>query len=128
MFYWLRNPMFGPPAPISYLTDWLSVEPLPLAAMTWGTLVLEFLLGISITLPRRWKQPLLVAGLLLHLGIAVLMGLRSFAFAMWAGLLLTFRPESTFVAVRFPSVLRARAGAAAATDVVGRATPFVQGR
>jgi antimicrobial peptide system SdpB family protein len=100
LYYWFRHPMFGPAEPISNLTDWLTLEPVTLAAITWGTLVLEFLLGVSVFLTSRFRTPLLIAGLLLHLGIAMLMGLWSFAFAMWAGLILAFRPERELDAIR----------------------------
>ena len=99
-YYWFRHPMFGPAYPVAAVTDWLTVAPLTLAAITWGTLILEFFLGVSLFLGRRFFLPLLVSGLLLHFGIAALMGLWSFAFAMWAGLIIAFRPEALILRIR----------------------------
>ncbi|MEA9984601.1 sporulation-delaying protein SdpB family protein [Subtercola sp. RTI3] len=92
IYYWLRDPMFGPAGGLSDITNALMVLPIPAAIFTWGPLGLEFFLGISIFLPRRVKLALLPFGLLFHLGIAVTMGLWSFAFAMWAALLLALWP------------------------------------
>ena len=64
-----------------------------MAALTWGTVALEFALALAIVLaPRRWPA-LLLGGLALHGGIAVLMGLWSFSLAMSAALILYLRPR-----------------------------------
>ncbi|MBT2544839.1 hypothetical protein J7E99_30065 [Streptomyces sp. ISL-44] len=67
-------------------------NPLGVAALTWGPLVLEIVLAAALLLPQKVRWALLPAGILFHLGIAVVMGLWSFAFAMWAGLLLLLAP------------------------------------
>lgn len=83
--------MFAPPdGPVRTLTDALSVAPVTLAMMTWGTLALEAVLAIAIVLPKHAKLILLPAGIAFHLVIAVLMGLWSFAFATWAGLVIAW--------------------------------------
>jgi antimicrobial peptide system SdpB family protein len=97
MHYWLNSPMFGAPGwlrwPVQHL---LSFGPV-VAGLTWGTLALEFTLAIALFLPRRRWPALLVAGLALHAGIAVLMGLWSFSLCMSAALVLYLRPrEQTF--------------------------------
>lgn len=88
MYYWMRDTMFAPAGYLRPFTDAITLAPVPLALLTWGTLVLEAALAIAIVLPRRVKLVLLPLGLALHLGIAVMMGLWSFAFAMWAGLII----------------------------------------
>lgn len=93
VYYWLRDPMFGPAGPLRSVTDWLMAQPVPVAAVTWGTLVLEFALGIAIFLPVRARLILLPLGGALHFAIAVTMGLWSFAFTMWAALLILLWPE-----------------------------------
>jgi antimicrobial peptide system SdpB family protein len=93
VYYWLRDPMFGPAGPLRSLTDWLMAQPVPVAAVTWGTLLLEFALGIAILLPARVRLILLPFGVALHLAIAVTMGLWSFAFTMWGALLILLWPE-----------------------------------
>jgi antimicrobial peptide system SdpB family protein len=97
VYYWLRDPMFGPAGALRPLTDGLLAQPVPVAAVTWGTLVLEFTLGISIFLPARCRLPLLSLGITLHLGIAIMMGLWSFAFTMWAALLLLLWPAGNLI-------------------------------
>jgi len=98
VYYWLRDPMFGPSGPLRDLTDALMVHPIPVATASWGTLFLEFFLGIAIFLPRRFKLQILPVGILFHLGIAVTMGLWSFGFAMWAALLIALWPDGAAVA------------------------------
>jgi antimicrobial peptide system SdpB family protein len=92
MYYWVTSPMFGAP-------DWLLPWLLPVVRngtsvtlLTWGVMLFEVVLSIALVMRRRWWQPLLVAGLLFHLGIAVLHGLFSFMFAMDAALVLLLRP------------------------------------
>ena len=97
LYYWLRDPMFGPSGVFREVTDVLMVHAFPVAAVTWGTLLLEFFLGISIFLPRKYRRVLLPLGVAFHLGIAVLMGLWSFAFAMWGGLILLLWPEGNLL-------------------------------
>jgi len=103
-YYWLQDPMFGPAGVLRTLSDTLMVHAVPVAAMTWGSLVTEFMLGIALFLPRRAKSVLLATGLLFHLGIAVTMGLWSFGFAMWAALFLYLWPEGNLGA-RVRSIL-----------------------
>jgi len=93
VYYWLRDPMFGPAGALRPFMEWLMAQPVPVAAATWGTLLLEFALGISIFLPTRASRILLPFGVALHLGIAITMGLWSFAFTMWAALLLLLWPD-----------------------------------
>lgn len=99
IYYWLRDPMFGPTGPLREATDVLMLNPVLVASVTWGTLVLEFFLGISLFLPRRAKIVLLPLGVLFHLCIAVTMGLWTFAFAMWGALLLSLWPQGRLLDV-----------------------------
>lgn len=92
LYYWLSDPSFGP-------APWLRAIVLPVAAtsvggalLTWGPIALEFSLAVALVLDRsRWRF-LLLAGIGFHVGIAVLMGLVSFALAMCAALVLYLRP------------------------------------
>lgn len=97
VYYWLRDPMFGPAGALRPVAEWLTSRPVPVAAVTWGTLFLEFALGISILLPWRVQRALLPLGASLHLGIAITMGLWSFAFTMWAALLLMLWPNGNLI-------------------------------
>jgi antimicrobial peptide system SdpB family protein len=102
LHYWLNSSSFGVPGwlrgPAQHL---LSFGPV-VAGLTWGTLVLEFALAIGIFLPRRRWPALLLGGLAMHAGIAVLMGLWSFSLCMFAALVLYLRPWERPVAMPEP--------------------------
>lgn len=107
IYYWLRDPMFGPAGGLRDLTDALMVQPVPVTIVTWATLFLEFFLGISIFLPRKYRLVLLSLGITFHLGIAITMGLVSFAFAMWAALLLALWPSGNLIGL-ITTLIRSR--------------------
>ncbi|MFD8212957.1 sporulation-delaying protein SdpB family protein [Streptomyces sp. NPDC059697] len=92
LYYWVNNYDFGAPNWLRPVLGAVVDEPLGVAAMTWGPLVLEIALAAALLMPQRVRWMLLPAGILFHLGIAVVMGLWSFAIAMWAGLLLLLSP------------------------------------
>jgi antimicrobial peptide system SdpB family protein len=120
VYYWLRDPMFGPAGALRPLTDALMAQPLPVAAATWGTLCLEFALGISVFLRNSSRFILLPMGAALHLGIAITMGLWSFAFVMWAALLLLLWPGGNaigLVLTRIRQITRRRNVVAVTTKV-----------
>jgi len=58
------------------------------AALSWGTLMLEAALCVVLFLPRARRRPVVVAGIAFHLGICLAMGLTSFALTAIGGLLL----------------------------------------
>lgn len=88
MYYWMRDPMFAPSGLVRSLMEAVTVWPVSLAAVTWLPMVLEAALAIAIFLPRRARHVLLPFGLLFHFVIAILMGLWSFGFVMWGGLII----------------------------------------
>jgi antimicrobial peptide system SdpB family protein len=92
LFYWFRHPVFGAPSWLRPATELVTGSPFGVAAITWGTLVLEFSLGIALLLPVPARRLLLVSGLAFHGMIAVAMGLISFGLAMSAALLLYLLP------------------------------------
>lgn len=92
MYYWLTDPSFGVP-------DWLAPVMMPILTngvtvvlLTWSVLVLEVMLFMALTMPKRHWHKMLIAGLFFHSGIAVFQGLTSFALAMFAALILFLRP------------------------------------
>jgi antimicrobial peptide system SdpB family protein len=92
LYYWVSHPVFGAPEWLrDVLQPFLSFGP-TVAALTWGTVALEFALAMGLFLSKRRWTPLLVSGLMLHGGIAVVMGLWSFSLAMFAALILYLRP------------------------------------
>ncbi|GIJ24190.1 hypothetical protein Vlu01_48140 [Micromonospora lutea] len=92
LYYWLNHRTFGAPGWLQPVTDWMTDVPLLLAGLTWSPLVIEFALAIAVLLPARVRLRLLPAGIVLHLGIAVTMGLWSFALAMFAAVVLLTIP------------------------------------
>ncbi|WP_079154721.1 sporulation-delaying protein SdpB family protein [Streptomyces subrutilus] len=92
LYYWINNHAFGAPGWLRPALNAVAENPVGVAALTWSPLVLEIVLAAALLLPQRVRWMLLPVGVLFHLGIAVVMGLWSFAFAMWAGLLLLLTP------------------------------------
>ena len=92
LYYWINNYAFGAPYWLRPAFDIIVDHPVGVAAITWGPLVLEIALAAALLMPQRVRWMLLPAGVLFHLSIAVVMGLWSFAIAMWAGLLLLLSP------------------------------------
>ncbi|WP_078612445.1 sporulation-delaying protein SdpB family protein [Streptomyces sp. DSM 41269] len=92
LFYWLRDPYFGAPAWISPLTDAITRTSFGVIALTWGPLVIEFAMVLGLFAKRSVRPYLLAAGVSLHFFIGLLMGLGSFAFAMFGCLVLLLRP------------------------------------
>ncbi|MFB7227740.1 sporulation-delaying protein SdpB family protein [Streptomyces fimicarius] len=92
MWYWTNNLAFGAPGWLHPVVDLVVRQPLGVAALTWVPLFIELGLALALLLPRRHRLYLLAAGFLFHLSIALMMGLWSFAFAMWAGLVLLCLP------------------------------------
>ncbi|MFG2177811.1 sporulation-delaying protein SdpB family protein [Streptomyces abikoensis] len=92
MYYWANNSSFGFPEWIRPLTDHVVHSPVGVAALTWLPIALELALAASPLMSQRARWVLLPLGISFHLGIAVLMGLWSFALAMGAGLFLLLSP------------------------------------
>jgi antimicrobial peptide system SdpB family protein len=91
LYYFLNNASVGAPGWIRPLLEPILRDGAGVEALTYGALVIEFGLFLGLFASRRVRTALLVAGFLLHLSIAVLMGLPSFALAMWGALVLYLR-------------------------------------
>lgn len=88
IYYWFNDPTFG-------MNDWMHtfLDPVlfssfGVAALTWGTLLLELLLFMAIMMNNRAKWILFIMGITFHFGIIIIHGLVSFFFTMAAGLML----------------------------------------
>ncbi|MCU1480739.1 MAG: hypothetical protein JWQ19_1525 [Subtercola sp.] len=100
LYYWFRHPNFGPPEWLAGPLHWLTSIPAATAAVTWGVMAFEFALGMSMLIPSRLRvHVLLPVGILLHLAIAVVMGITSFSFIMIAALLLLLVPVGSDLAI-----------------------------
>jgi antimicrobial peptide system SdpB family protein len=98
VYYWFTDPNVG-------MADWMRPFLLPLlhtgtgvSLLTWGSLLIEFLLFTGLTMDRRLRKPLLVVGITFHGLISLVHGLVSFGFAMWALLVLYLWPVEEPVA------------------------------
>ncbi|GIG62090.1 hypothetical protein Lfu02_64620 [Longispora fulva] len=92
MYYWSRHPTFGSPPWLRPAMDVLTSSPAGVAALTWGSMALEFALAVAILLGPGPRRALLCCGLVFHCFIALHMGLVSFYAAMAGGLLLALLP------------------------------------
>lgn len=107
LYYWFADPFIGLPA-------WLKPIVMPLvtsqavALITWGSLLLEFVLFLGLMMPKERWRPLLLAGLAFHGVIALTMGLISFGLAMGAALVLYLRPAEREFALRLPRLASSR--------------------
>ncbi len=116
VYYWFTDAWFGFPSYLQFLAPALN-QPLVVAGITWGAIVLELFLFTGLVMERRWRPWMMVAGMGFHLGIAAVHGLLSFALAMWGGLILFLWPlerpfEVRARALALSAALRARLRAA----------------
>lgn len=103
IYYWLNDPMFGSPAWLRTGMGALTHNAVLVQSLTWGAMIIEFALALGLIARRSVRPYLLIAGLSLHLGIGVLMGLPSFSIAMFGALVLFLRPfDEPFKGLRLP--------------------------
>nr|WTB09143.1 HTTM domain-containing protein [Streptomyces antimycoticus] len=92
MWYWGNSLAFGVSGWLRPLVGPVLANPIGVAALTWIPLFIEISLAATLLVSQRARYVLLMAGVGFHLCIAVMMGLWSFALAMWAGILLLCLP------------------------------------
>jgi len=92
LWYWLKGSQFAPPPWIAVVTDRLIASPLGVTSLTYGTLIIEFLIAAAIFMAPPYRRLVLIAGIALHAGIMVTMGLVSFFFSMVGALTLYLVP------------------------------------
>lgn len=112
LFYLFRSVIFGAPPLLAPVLSAVTGNPLGVAAITWGAIALEVVLGLALLLPKQLRPLLLASGLLFHDAIAVSMGLVSFDCAMSAALLIYLLPVGHHLTV--PSWLASRVARLAA--------------
>ncbi|WP_314097650.1 sporulation-delaying protein SdpB family protein [Microbacterium foliorum] len=96
LYYWTRIPAFGTPNWLEGLVYATTGNPAISVILTWGTLVLEFALGVSLLLPLRFRlNVLLPARFFLHGAILFVMGIASFSIAMFGAVLLLLVPADS---------------------------------
>lgn len=82
MYFIIRDPYFGASGIAGDATRWLTNYPAGASLFTWGTILLECLIATFFLLPTVWKRYALTLVVVLHLGIAIVLGLWSFSFVM----------------------------------------------
>ena len=92
LYYWLNNHTFGLYRPLLYLARPLLANGMFVGIATWGVLLSELALAFAIFWPQRIRSRIFWIGIALHAGIALFMGLFSFALAMFGALILALRP------------------------------------
>ena len=97
VYYFSTNSLYGASSAVLLVMRPIVESAIGVTVLTWGTLVLEYLLSAALFMPKRYWRPLLVLGLSLHAGIIVVHGLLSFAITMFGALVLFLRPrEASF--------------------------------
>lgn len=92
MYYWLNDPTYGAPPWQHWFFDPFVEHGVTVALFSWGVIIGEVTLAAGLLLPRRVQRYLLVCAIAFHAGIALVMGLISFGFAMSAGCVLYLWP------------------------------------
>ncbi len=89
-YYWFTHHYHGASSLIKPFVVAVTSNPILVVLLTWGTVLLEFLLfsGIFLRPDSARRRLLLIAGIGFHFGIVLIHGLISFYFTMVAGLIL----------------------------------------
>ena len=82
MYYVVRDPSFGASGPVGYVMREITFLPVGVAAVTWGSMVLEVLIAVLLLRGSRHRGVALALSIALHVGILVSIGLWSFALVM----------------------------------------------
>lgn len=91
LFYVFNNPMFGLQDTVQNLLSFITNSKF-IFVLTWSIILSHLLLSYALFLSRKKKKYFIFAGLFLHGGIAIFMGLYSFSFAMFGVLVLYLLP------------------------------------
>ncbi len=112
LYYVMHDAFFGAPSYLAGALHALAASSW-IVPVTWSVLCLEFLLGINIVLAPSARRTLLVLALVFHAGIAVFLGITSFALVMCGALLIGLCPIGSTLRELFDGASRSRAGRAA---------------
>lgn len=104
MYYWTRNDTFGAPSWSRGFAYSVTEQPVLEAISTWVPILIEVAAGISILLRPRFRLAILTAGFLLHFCIGLVIGLWSFAIAMWGCLVFLLIPMGVQISPEYLSV------------------------
>jgi antimicrobial peptide system SdpB family protein len=82
MYYVVRDPSFGATGFIGSILRAVTDTPLGTAALSWGAIAVEMVIGICVLLGPRMRRLALIASCLLHVGIILSIGLWTFGLIM----------------------------------------------
>lgn len=97
MYYWINNPLFGANPFFRYILDPIFENHVFSSLITWGVLIIEFLLFGALFMNKRQKIYMFIGGVSLHVGIIFIMGLWSFGLIMIACLILYLEPDLRYM-------------------------------
>lgn len=84
-YYWTVDGYLPPPTFFAPFVAWMTSMPILVLAATYGTLILEFTLGVSLLIRNfQARRILWISALVFHLMIVVVFGIWSFALVMMA--------------------------------------------
>jgi antimicrobial peptide system SdpB family protein len=92
IYYWFTHPVFGSPQWLSFAVEPIIFNGAILFVITWGVIILEFILFAGLFMGAQHKKWLLPLGLAFHFCIFIIHGLASFFITMAACLILYLRP------------------------------------
>ncbi|MEU5696090.1 sporulation-delaying protein SdpB family protein [Actinosynnema sp. NPDC020468] len=108
MYYWMNDPMFGAPPWATWILQPLLHNGLTVALFTWSVVFVEVVFAAGLVAPKKWWRPILLVAVVFHAGIALTMGLVSFACAMIALDVLFLHPADKNVSTALPRRLVSR--------------------
>ncbi|WP_237982495.1 sporulation-delaying protein SdpB family protein [Bacillus thuringiensis] len=91
VYYYFNDPMLGLNNTLANILNPLLASPF-VFFITWGTTIIELFLAASLIGSNKYWKIYLYSGVLLHAGIAIVLGLHSFSIIMCAGLILSYYP------------------------------------
>lgn len=94
MYYWLTDSTFGAPPWYAGLVELLVQNGSLLTLFTWSMMAGEVVLAFALFAPQRYWRYFLAGAIAFHLGIALVIGLVSFAAAMIALDILFLHPAT----------------------------------
>lgn len=93
VYYWMLDPQFGPDGVREYVLTAFTATAWGVTMVTWGSIVIEFMLAAGLVAGAPMRKVLFWIGILFHLGIAVALGLTTFGVTMAGALILFLWPR-----------------------------------
>ncbi|WHI59704.1 HTTM domain-containing protein [Mammaliicoccus lentus] len=98
LYYFLTDTLLGYPTYQAWILEPLLTSNI-VAILTWGTTIIEFILFAGFFASQKNKIYILTAGIILHLGIALVIGIVTFSMVMIGSLILYLYPKQKHIEV-----------------------------